>query len=494
MPTQQSHPHYLTSEKTLPFLLFALLATAKVIGLLIYGPLFQPDSGDYLSYSRLIFSSTEWLHDGGMENTTSPQTVFRIFGYPLILGSFQNLFGKDTGLYFVVLLQIGISLIATISVYQFGKALLKNWVLGLVASAGFALSVTFTYDQHILTDSLFNNLFVIAMTRPLTALLNKEIPSARLALCMGTVFAAACLIRGIGIYMTFFIVPAYLYWIAKTKNILTIKTSQILSFMLPIIIVIGGVHIWNNYRTGYTFYTTGAQYVLIQGPVIIEGRGTPIFTGDTPIDKLGQKFLKTYTYPEVGKITDGLNSEYGLDAYQSAKAHSAKYFSAFMEHPAAFLLHGIQSYEESLIFQFYSLLDNTLTYFKFAEQRRLWPGSKGLIKEVLDHGNITYGLILIGVSIGRVIAWVSFVTLLIGPLIILGRTLFKKEPLSTPNLIIFYSWGVYFSYSYGLCLIHMVDRFLPAVLPLGMATGLFCYQRLYNGWKEREIKREIGEF
>lgn len=480
-------------QNKLPMVLLGLLALVKFAGLLVYGPLVQPDSGDYLNYAKLIMTSTAWLHDGGMADNSVPQTVFRIFGYPLLIGLSQKIAGDIGGLYIVILIQIIVSLIATVFVYRIGLTFLKNDKLAILTAAGFSFSVTLTYDQHVLTDSLFNSLFVIALTRPITGLLSDEKPTLNLLLGMGIVYGSACLIRGIGAQMTIFIIPAYCLWIFIKASSLKERLFQTIAMALPLIIVIGGVFSWNSYRTGYAFFTTGAQYVMLQGPVIIEGRGTPVFTGDTPVDQLARKHLKTYEYSEVGNITGGLFSDYGMDAYQSAKAHTEKYISAFLNSPGAFLYHGIRSYEETLIFQFFSWPDTIHTYFKFALAKRLWPGSKGLMNDVKENGSILSMTILVVQSIGRVVAWATFLALLIGPPTLFIQTLRGKSPRSIERVALFYSWGVYFAYSYGLCLIHMVDRFLPAVLPLGIIIAFYIFQKIYDAWKEREMRKVLGE-
>jgi len=40
---------------------------------------------------------------------------------------------------------------------------------------------------------------------------------------------------------------------------------------------------------------------------------------------------------------------------------------------------------------------------------------------------------------------------------------------------------LYFAYSFGLSMIHMVDRFLPAVLAAGLMGSLYSGRRLYDG-------------
>lgn len=472
----------MTWRHHLPLALLIVLAAAKVLGLFAYGPLLQPDSGDYIGYANIILANSDWLHDGGMDVQAVPPTVFRSFGYPSLIAAATLIAGDGGGsLYIVILTQIAVSLVATVMVYRLGLTLLRHPGLALLAAAGHALSVTFTYDQHILTDSLFNALWVIGFTVPIIGFLRRTPPRLRVLLGLGVILGYACLVRGIGVYALALVLPAYGAWIWVTREDWRGAGYRLVALALPLILVIGGVLAWNNYRTGYVFFTTGSQYVLIQSLVIIERRGTPIFDGEEPIDKLARKYLKTYDYSEVGEITKGLFTEYGVDAYNSAKMHSRKYLSALASHPMALLYHGVREYEESLIHQFFGVMDSAQVYFKFAYRERPWPGTKDLWRRIRDSGDPSAIAVLAALSIFRAIAWAAFLLLLAGLPILVGWGLWTRRPWTPELTAMVYCWGLYFAYSFGLSMIHMVDRFLPAVLAAGLMGSLYTGQRLYDG-------------
>ena len=287
----------MTDNARLPGILLLALALAKVSGLMFFGPMQQPDSISYLAYAHTILSDTGWLSNAGMNDYAVPQTVFRTFGYPALIAAAGLITGKSgAALYLVVAFQIIVSLFATAMVYRLGQTLLRNSTLALLAAAAHALSVTFTYDQHILTDSLFNALCVIGFSVPLIGFVQKRPPGPWLLLGLGLMLGYACLVRGIGIYVLVFFTPAYVAWFVVSHENSVASLRRAILLVLPLVVIIGGVMGWNTWRTGYTFYTTGSQYVLIQPLVKIEARGTKVFTGDTPLDKLAQKYLKTYEY------------------------------------------------------------------------------------------------------------------------------------------------------------------------------------------------------
>jgi hypothetical protein len=470
----------MTENNRLPGILLLVLALAKISGLLFFGPLQQPDSIAYLAYAHTILTDTGWLSDAGMNDYAVPQTVFRTFGYPALIAAAGLITGKSgVALYVVVAIQIIVSLFATMMVYRLAQVLLRNTSLALLAAAGHALSVTFTYDQHILTDSLFNALCVIGFSVPLIGFLQKRRPGLSLLLGLGLMLAYACLVRGIGIYVLVFFTPAYVAWIVTTHEGLATTLRRAILLVLPLIVTIGGVMGWNTWRTGDTFFTTGSQYVLIQPLVKIEARGTKVFTGDTPLDKLARKYLKTYAYKEAVQITEALFTEYGINAYQSAKMHSQKYFSVLASQPGAVLYHGVRSYEEGLVHQFFNVLDNAKVYLKFTTGERPWPGIKKLWLRIKSETRPLDILLIAGLGILRLVAWSSFLILLLGVPVLVIRSLSTGKFASPDNLAIFYCWGLYVAYSFGLAMIHMVDRFLPAVLAAGLVGSLFVWQRIF---------------
>ena len=187
------------------------------------------------------------------------------------------------------------------------------------------------------------------------------------------------------------------------------------------------------------------------------------------------------------QITEGLFTEYGINAYQSAKMHSQKYFSVLASQPGAVLYHGVRSYEEGLVHQFFNVLDNAKVYLKFATEERPWPGMKKLWQRVKAETNPLDIALILGLGILRLVAWSSFLVLLLGVPALVIRALRAGTFGSSHILAIFYCWGLYFAYSFGLAMIHMVDRFLPAVLAAGLMGALFVWQRIFSGLRNKTI-------
>ena len=111
------------------------------------------------------------------------------------------------------------------------------------------------------------------------------------------------------------------------------------------------------------------------------------------------------------------------------------------------------------------------------------------IKADGDPGDIA---VLVALSVFRSIAWATFLLLLIGLPLLVGRALRARRPWTPELTAIVYCWGLYFAYSFGLSMIYMAGRFLPAVLTAGLMGALFTGQRLYDGFMRDRFQEAAG--
>lgn len=473
-----------------PKRLFWALLVLKLLGLVVYGPMTQPDTGGYIGIGALLWETTDWVHDAGIDRYAVPPTIFRTLGYPAFVGGMIKLFGNAVGGYVVILAQIGLSMCATVWVYRLGRAMSKSWKQALIAAAGQALSIGFAYDQHILTDSSFNSLFLISFCWPLTRLLERKPATAKQLLALGLVYMLACSIRGIGVYFWTLILPGVFIWIFQDGfSDMGTKIKHGLAYLLLPVALISGTMAWNYHRTGYAVYCTGAQLVLIQAIMNIGKRGDDLFTTDQLIDRVAREKITDYGYKDVQAITYALFNEHGVNAIESAELHKAKFFQVLRDHPGKMLYHGIREYEEGLAHQFFDVGDNARAYFKYAAHAWSGKGMKKTWRRFRENPNLPDGLYVFGLSPLRVLAWFCLVVFILGPPIILGLGLRRGTALQKgawrENGTLIYLWGIYFAYTYGLCVVHMVDRFMPAVLAAGLIPVLHTFKTIRDWRRER---------
>lgn len=449
---------------------------AVKIGLLTcFGPTWEPDWSSYNAFAEVILAGDNWLRDAGLDSGAVPLTIFRSIGYPLVVALFRKLLGTgELHLYAIVLVQIGFSVVATVAAWRLAMALLRCRAAAFLAAAGHASALTLLYDQSLLSDSLYNSLFILCWSVPLIAVVERWPARLGILAALGLLYGYSCLQRGTGLmFLPLVLVPvaAWAWRGSAGRN----RAWAVVAFLAPMALIVGGDVAWNHARTGQWVMTTGAQYVLIQPMVKAAGRGHAVFDGDTPIDRLAAKHLRTYEYDEVAPIVDGLFTEYGLNAIQSADLHKQLFIRSWLRHPLAMLENTANNFNNSLVLQFFDPLDSAFYYSRLVTGERLFPGFGAAWKQVRG-GDPLPLLAIAAVSLFRAVAYLSVAVLTIGGLRLALRGL-QRLPLSEAEWCALGLWGLFFAYTLALCAIHMVGRFLPAVLPAGLIGTLFFAQR-----------------
>ncbi|MGE5515453.1 MAG: hypothetical protein ACM31D_06485 [Bacteroidota bacterium] len=439
--------------------------------LAVFGPTWEPDWGSYSSFADTILAGGDWLHDAGLASDAVPLTLFRSIGYPLVVALFRAVLGNGSvHLYAIVLMQIALSLVATVLVWRLALLLTGCRRAALLASGGHAVALTMLYDQSLLSDSLYASLFVICWSVPLIAFAARRPVCLATLAGLGLLYGYSCLQRGTGLVFLVLVLPGVVAWAWRGARGFK-RAGALVAFLIPMALVTGGDMAWNHSRTGQWIMTTGAQFVMIQPMVKAAGRGFHVFDGDTPIDALAAKHLRTYDYNEVGPIVDGLFSEYGLNAIQSAELHKQVFVRSWLRHPWAMTHNMLQNFNNSIFFQFFDPLDSAFFYSRMVTGDRLFPGF-GAAWASVRGGNPLPLVAIVAVSLCRAVAYLAFATLLVGGLVTAWRAI-RRRGLSEAEWMALGLWALFFGYTGVLCAIHMVGRFLPAALPAGLIAALF---------------------
>ncbi len=455
----------------------ATLAVAKLVLLAVFGPLTEFDWGSYSDFADIILHQRAWLSDAGLSGNATPMTIFRSMGYPLVVAGFRGVFGDGPShLVLLVLFQIAASLGVTVLVWRLALAVLGSRRLALLAAAGHATAIGVLYDQMLLSDSLYSSLFITCWSVPLIGLLERR-PAGRAMLAgLGGLFAFSCLIRGTGLPFVVFVLPAMVAW-ARIGRRAGPWVVAVAIFLAPVVATIGTLTVWNHARSGSWVMTTGAQFVMIQPLVKAAGRGHDVFDGDTPIDVLAHERLKTYQYPEVVEIVGDLFSRYHLDAVASAELHKQVYFRAWRRHPWAMVENTVNNFNNSVILQFLDPLDNASFYARLATGHRLVPADIPHAMEAFKDGDAVAVALFVAAIPLRIGAYGLMAVLALGGLGLLGRSVRTRPAREAVAAV--WLWAMFFGYTLSLCAIHMVGRFMPAILPAGLIAALFLARPLF---------------
>ena len=461
----------------LPTLALIGLIILKVSSLLAFGPRFEPDSQGYLEYANLILHDTQWWSDAGLDRAWLTITTLRPIGYPALIALCQWIAGPLIGLYVVVLVQIAVSVGAIVMVWRISSTILSSRAMALIATAGFALSLSCLYDQSILSDSLFNSLFIIIFGLAASRLLHEHTPDIRTVLLAAALLVLAVSIRGITIYVYIFLIPIWLgwFWAASTPRIRTLMLLT--AFVLPMVMFYGVVETWNYARTGQAFYVTNLR-VPLQSMFKAAARGRKVFDGDTTIDKLAHETSEDYSYPTLITLSVHLFSDYGMKATEAIKLENALYFRSWRNHPGAMLENGVNNFHQSIPYNFFDVIDIADEIVHITTERHLFPGTKAMWNSVRKKGD-AFALLMITVTgIGRIGSWFMLALFLFGVPISVYRAWKSKRAFNPSMRVLLAGWLLFWGYVFTLVLLHWVTRFLPAVLPWGLIGSLYVVESI----------------
>jgi hypothetical protein len=461
-----------------PALAILGLFVLKIASLFAFGPRFEPDSSTYTGFADLILHDTGWWSDAGLDKMWLPVTAFRSIGYPAILAFGQLIAGQSGGLYVVVLIQIFVSLAVTVMVWRVASEILSGQRMALIATVGYALSMGFLYDQSIMTDSLFNSLFVLLFALPAYGLLRGKAPDLQTVILGASFLLLAHAIRGITIYLTIFLLPIWLVWFWAAPIRLIRRGFLLAAFLLPMLIFNGAVTAWNYLRTGQAFYVTNIP-VPIQPMVKAAGRGRDVFDGDTPVDNLARKVLKTYSFAEVMTISDRLFSDYGIQAPDATKMEMGLYFRAWRHHPWAMLENGFNNFHQTIAYNFFDIVDTADESVAITTERHLFSGAKTMWSNVREKGDILSLAMIVVTGIGRIGSWFMLALFTFGIPIAVYRAWRRNHTLDSSLWVLFSGWLLFWGYLSALVLLHWVTRFLPAVLPWGLIGSLYVAANIW---------------
>lgn len=480
-------------ERLLLWLGCLALLAVKLVLLAIFGPQQETDSSSYIGYRDLILSDPDWWARNEASLTGNGPPFTYVPGYPLFLAATRVLFGS-ADLHAVAVMQSCLSVLVTYQVYLLARLWLDHAGLAAVAAVGYAGSLALIYDQSILTDSLFNSAFALAGCLLGLAILRGQRVTLGRALTIGVLVMIACSVRPIGLYLTLLFVPLAVMWFLRGRERSVARAVTLLCVLAPSLAFAAGMFTWNHYRSdGRLVYTTGAHIVTLQSVVNAASRGHDMFDGDTLVDRTARETLQSHSLREVARIATKLLEQTGRNKFEATALQSDKFFSAWVDHPWPMIENTIENYNEDLVHNVFNVIDNTLWYIRLATGERAWDGHTRTWERMGNDFRFGDLAMFVSVSLLRPVAWICWAAFLIGGPVLVIRALRGRGGLEDPRLLALIGfWLLFFGYTIGLCMVHYVARFTPAVLPGALVGSLFVLSLVMAGWRERRARPATG--
>ena len=467
----------------------AMLAAVKAGFLAVLGPVFLPDSGDYVLFANAILDGGDWARSLDLHAELFPLTAFRVIGYPALIALFKVLSG-DAWEWLLIALQMSLSLGATAVIWRLTLRLTGRIWPAVVAAAAQGLGLAFVLDQCVLTDSLHAALLTFLAAHMALGLVGGRAPGMVEALGLGLVLLATFLLREAGAVMHLALWPLILAWSLKTGGGLRRAGIVLIVFLAPLALGIQVYKSWNQMRSGERFITTVAQTAMYHPALDLARRGLPVFAED-PLLADAPGLLPLHPIPGVTftAINRHLKAAHGMSALAVAR-HAE---TLFYDHWRRYLLPRAAIY--------LGRMDPRYAYLAFmplsgAERLSLWaggstpfPGPGEIRRNLLEHGRVDQALLLAARALARLFSAVLTAAFLIGVPVVVLRSLrqvgWQPSALPARPLALGALWLFALAWPAVYALVYLEDRYLAVMTPFVAAIGL----ALVTPWAEHAATR-----
>jgi hypothetical protein len=321
--------------KSAAILLAALLA-AKVVLLMVFGPVFTPDSWGYVELAKTLLTSDAWLHDAALSSEPIPALAVRMIGYPAVIAAGMSISATHWP-YLIVALQFALSLAAHWTLYRFALQVGLPHALSLFAVAAQATAIQVTIDQCILSDSLHASVLILAICLLLRGASGGQPLGLAGSGAVGVLFVLAFLLREALQFLVVSLLPLFavrIVGVGRGKMLRSVAAGTLA--VVPLFAAVEAWKSWNQYRTGERFVTTSAQVNMPLALAQAARRDPGVFAGDTPLDVAARRVFRNYTQSEAAEVNRILFDQ-GYRAPEMARMGVAHFAATWRERPMTML-------------------------------------------------------------------------------------------------------------------------------------------------------------
>jgi hypothetical protein len=462
----------------------AALAAIKLGFLIALGPVYLPDSKNYVQFADAILSGGSWIHALDLNEQAIPPTAFRVIGYPALIALFKAVFGGGWD-WALILAQFALSLAATAAVWRLAWRLSgRSWV-AVVAAFGQGLGLAFTLDQCVLTDSLHSALLTLVTATLASSVVDGRAATFGRALGLGGLLLAAFLLREVGAVMHVALWPLAVAWCLTGRPPLPRATLVFIVFLTPLMLGIQGYKAWNQYRTGERFITTVGETAMYHPMLDLARQGHPVFAEDPLL--AGADLLPLHPNPGVSftRIIRHLRQQHGMNALEIARHGNDLFYEHWRRYPLARAKIYLGRLSPRYAFLPLMPLSAPERLSRWAGGPTPFPKPGELWDNLRDHGRVDQ-VALVGLRTAfRLISAVLTAVFVIGGPVLIFRALrrgnWRPRTLEPREVAIGALWLFIAAYPAVYALVYLEDRYLAPVIPFVTVIGL----TLLVPWAER---------
>lgn len=457
----------------------AVTMLVKIVAYATYGPIFWPDSADYIHYADRMLRDSSWLDTVGPGNPATPLMILRMIGYPAVI-AITKLVAGDGFAPVLIALQCAASVGTTIFLYALARRLFNSNAAAAAIGIVFAISLAVKLDLSVLPDSLFTALFVSLLSGLGMALLDERNLAFGRALAFGVAVAALILLRANGMFVALGILPLALAAICLGRDDWRGRALLFAALALPPIATIDAYRTWNDHRAGAKFLSIGGSHVFLQPLFKMVRAGTNPFGGDSLVDRMVRKHGGAYRFQDIGPVIGALHREAGLAPHQIARESFAKYRQAARDHPMALAGVAFRNYHVKAVLGLINPVTTAVEIHQTVAGKPVFPP----IGKVIDDpfGMLDARTLPLAVAYGGfgLVSLAAFAVFLFGtPILAAGRWRLVGATDREAALIA----GLWFAYVLVAAMysaVHLELRYIVSVWPIPTILGLYVWRAIKN--------------
>jgi len=458
----------------------------KAVFLWAYGPVISPDSSGYTAFADMILHETAWIHAVDLNDFWYPDTAFRSIGYPAII-AFAKVLSADHFGWIIVLAQMVLSLFTSYILFKLALEMSNRFGLALFVAVAQALGQGFLLDQSVLTDSFNASLILLAILMIGRGIIRREGATVTQMIVPGLLIALAFLIRESGNQLQILYWPFVIWWLVSVKQSWGRRAVLFLCFIAPMVVFTQSYKSWNQYRTGERFITTAGQTTMFFPAVDMQSRGVNAFENDPYLaDK------PPYHHPmeertdlqHVGLINNHLVKTEGWNALDISRYAFKKFVHYWLDYPLDMAVVTLSNIREKQAFNAFMPFEAMMSIDFWATGTKPFQKKRDLFEKVKEHNRYDLLAAYMGRHIARVVSIVLTITLLlVVPYFTIKHFIaqkFRVSEIRPDCMLIFMFWLVYLGYTFAFAMVHLEQRYLMPVIPLGTLAAMMILTGPYD--------------
>jgi hypothetical protein len=350
------------------------------------------------------------------------------------------------------------------------------WRWALFGAAGYATAQAMIFDTTILTDGIYASLYVIASSILVRAARQKTTHWVPIYLA-GLLLGLAFLFREATLVASLAFVPLGLLAVRGVAGRWRWCHPPV-GLYAPMIALAALHMVWNEYRSGAAFITTGARTGILQPLFKMAGRGAPIFNGDSSLDVNARAVFTDYSYADVLNLNRAMVPGQ-VTAIELARLVQARYLETMRRHPGSVVAYALSDLRlDRRAVALINPARSVVHLEEFKASASLGGVTSRMRRAKAERSPVLLFCGFIELTFTAIAATLAILAFLVFPVRFALR-LVRRVAIPDLWMILAAGWLLYFGFTWFYAMIRIEDRYLIGVTPMALIIGLAMARDLW---------------